>query len=105
MTQLGLLWTRGSRYYHLTGANDKGKAVKLLTDLYKQEHGKIVTIGLGDSLNDLPMLQVVDYPVLVQKPGGRYEESIRLSGLLKVLGIGPEGWRTAVLKLLASIEN
>jgi mannosyl-3-phosphoglycerate phosphatase len=142
ITQLGLQWTRGSRYYHLTGTNDKGKAVKLLTDLYKQKHRhpraepagvypaskasvmgeapsgpasgggdaspynrKVVTIGLGDSLNDLPMLQVVDYPVLVQKPGGQYEESIRLPGLLKVPGIGPEGWRTAVLQLLASLEN
>ncbi len=105
ITQLGLHWTRGSRYFHLTGSNDKGKAVKFLIDLYKQEHRKVITIGLGDSLNDLPMLQAVDYPVLVQKPGGQYEESIRLSGLLKVQGIGPEGWRTAILKLVASVGN
>lgn len=105
ITQLGLHWTKGSRYYHLTGSNDKGKAVKLLVNLFKQKHGKVITIGLGDSLNDLPMLQVVDYPILVQKPGGQYEESVRLSGLLKVQGVGPEGWRTAVLKLLASVGN
>ncbi len=105
ITQWGLHWTKGSRYYHLTGSNDKGKAVKLLVNLFKQKHGKVITIGLGDSLNDLPMLQVVDYPILVQKPGGQYEESVRLSGLLKVQGVGPEGWRTAVLKLLASVGN
>jgi mannosyl-3-phosphoglycerate phosphatase len=105
ITRLGLHWTRGSRYYHLTGTHDKGKAVKFLADLYKQKDGKVMTIGLGDSLNDLPMLQVVDYPILVQKPGGQYEESVRLSGLIKAQGIGPEGWRTAVLKLLASVGN
>jgi mannosyl-3-phosphoglycerate phosphatase len=103
--QSGLHWTKGSRYYHLLGTHDKGKAVRRLTDLFKKKYGTVITIGLGDSLNDLPMLKVVDYPILVQKPGGLYEESVQLNSLMKAEGVGPEGWKTAILKLLASIGN
>ena len=96
----GLRWTKGSLYYHLTGENDKGQAVSLLTELFKQRGGTATTIGLGDSLNDQSMLSVVDHPVLVQKPGGAYEETIRPLGLIKAPGIGPVGWNSALLKLL-----
>jgi mannosyl-3-phosphoglycerate phosphatase len=92
--------TRGGRFYHLIGHNDKGKAVLLLKELYRQKAMNLKTIGLGDSLNDLPMLKAVDYPVLIQKPDGSYDPSIRLDNLILATGSGPSGWRDALLKLL-----
>ncbi|HEY5648486.1 MAG TPA: HAD hydrolase family protein, partial [Nitrospiria bacterium] len=92
--------TRGGRLFHLTGENDKGKAVQVLTGVFQKFHENVVTIGIGDSLNDLPMLEAVDHPVLVQKPGGGYQEGIRLPGLERARGVGPEGWSQAVLKLI-----
>lgn len=103
--EMGLNWTRGSRFDHLTGANDKGKAVRILTELFKHKFGQITTVALGDSPNDLPMLEVVEYPILVQRPGGGYEESIQLPGLIKAEGIGPEGWKKAIFRLLASFAG
>ena len=47
--------------------NDKGKAVRALKELYSEKFLEIKTIGLGDSLNDLPMLEAVDVPVLVKR--------------------------------------
>ena len=102
---LGFSWTKGSRYYHLIGANDKGEAVKILTNLFKQKFGSVITVGLGDSPNDLPMLKAVDYPILVQKAGGQYEDSIQLNNLIKAEGIGPEGWKKGIFKLLASFAD
>lgn len=97
----GLTITEGGRFFHLTGENDKGKAVRSLRKLYDQEEGRrLKTIGLGDSPNDLPLLENVDFPVLVQKPGGRYDLSVRLSHLIRAPGEGPEGWRAAVLDIL-----
>ena len=96
----GLRWTKGSRYYHLTGANDKGRAVRIATGLFVKKFGKVKTVALGDSPNDLPMLAVVNYPILVQRPDGRYDETMRLPHLLHADGIGPIGWNSAVLKLL-----
>ncbi len=101
----GLSITRG-RFFHLTGENNKGRAVNLLKDIYARMDGIAPrTIGLGDSLNDLPLLENVDFPVLVQKPGGRYEPSIRLDNLLLAPGEGPVGWSAAVRELLDRLSG
>jgi len=100
----GLKITQGGRFFHLTGDNDKGKAIRLLRTIYtKGEDRSLKTIGLGDSPNDLPLLENVDFPVLVQKPGGGYDPSIRLSHLIRAPGEGPDGWRAAVLDLLGRL--
>ena len=94
--------TRGGRFYHLTGKNDKGKAVSILIRWYKREHPKgIFTVGVGDSLNDLPLLEAVEFPILVKKPAGRYENMIKkkLNPFL-AKGIGPQGWNRAILEVI-----
>lgn len=97
--QIGLNWTHGGRFYEVMGNNDKGKAVAILSNLYRRLWGKIETIGLGDSLNDLPMLSAVDIPILVQKRDYTWE-NVNLSRLRKVQGVGPEGWSRAIEEIL-----
>jgi mannosyl-3-phosphoglycerate phosphatase len=94
----GLTWNRGGRLYGVSGGNDKGRATGILIKLLKQKLGRIKTIGIGDSSNDLPMLAEVDFPVLVQKPGNYWEE-IDLPGLYRVRGEGPQGWTRAIREL------
>ncbi len=108
----GLNHTRGGRYWHIIGDNDKGKAVTILSEIYRRQFDnddakvkvnvkvKFKTIGLGDSQNDLPMLQAVDIPLLVQKPGGQHDVSITDAKINKVKGIGPVGWNLAILDIL-----
>ena len=96
----GFRWTLGGRFYHLTGDNDKGRAVKILSEIYRLQYGPIITVGLGDSLNDLPMLAAVDRPILVQMPDGSHNDAIGLPNLERVEGIGPVGWNRAVLGIL-----
>jgi mannosyl-3-phosphoglycerate phosphatase len=101
----GLSITRG-RFFHLTGDNDKGRAVRLVKDIYARTDGIAPrSIGLGDSPNDLPLLENVDFPVLVQKPGGRYEPSIRLNNLFFAPGEGPIGWSAAVRELVERLTG
>jgi mannosyl-3-phosphoglycerate phosphatase len=95
----GFNFTQGM-FYHILGLSDKGKAVSILTELYKRESGEIITVAIGDSPNDIPMLEKVDRPVVVQKPDGNYEAEINIPELIKADGIGPEGWNKAVLKFL-----
>ncbi|HOP40186.1 MAG TPA: HAD-IIB family hydrolase [Geobacteraceae bacterium] len=95
----GLFTTQGV-FHHLLGDNDKGRAVRILSELYRARFGPITTIALGDSPNDLPMLQSVDIPVAVQRPDGRYHPSLALPHLFKAGEIGPAGWNNAVLELL-----
>jgi len=67
----GLGYTKGGKYFHLMGDYDKGKAADILKDLYSQKFGKIATIGIGDSPNDLPMLKIMNKQLLVKKTTGR----------------------------------
>jgi len=97
----GLNYTRGGRYWHILGDNDKGKAVSILTELYRKEYGDVKTIGLGDSLNDLPMLKAVHVPVLVQKQNGKHDPKIDYPGIRRVEGIGPVGWNMAIQEIVS----
>lgn len=99
----GLFTTQGV-YLHLLGNNDKGKAVKILCEIFRARYGSIKTVALGDSPNDLPMLASVDLPLAVQRPDGRHHPSLSLPNLDKVEGIGPHGWNSAMLALLARLK-
>ena len=99
----GFNFTKG-RIYHLLGQSDKGKAVSILINLYRQKCGPVTTIGIGDSQNDLPMMEKVDIPVVVQKPDGTYDLSLMAgSKPIKAEGIGPEGWNKAMLHLIPKL--
>ncbi|HEX9019665.1 MAG TPA: HAD-IIB family hydrolase [Nitrospirota bacterium] len=95
----GLHWTQG-RFHCLMGKHDKGKAVRRLSEWYQRKHGKLITIGIGDGFNDLPLLKEVDHPVLIRKEDGNYDPRIDIPGLIKADGIGPRGWNESILELL-----
>jgi mannosyl-3-phosphoglycerate phosphatase len=98
----GLRVTRGGRFFHLTGSSDKGTATHQLMRLYQAEWQQpIRTVGLGDSLNDLPLLQAVDMPILVRKKNGEVDENVRAQVNAQMTKQpGPSGWNEAVLGLL-----
>jgi mannosyl-3-phosphoglycerate phosphatase len=99
MDEAGLKWSRGSRFYSVSVKSDKGKAVKIVIELFQRKLGRVKTVGIGDSLNDVAMLSAVNLPFLVQKPGNRWEE-MKVKNLCHVTGVGPRGWTLAMEKLL-----
>ena len=102
----GLRWSKAGRLFHLTGDNDKGEAADLLMQCYRREHrlrvqSRVVkSVGIGESINDVPLLAAVDHPILAQKPDGSFDTGVLLPRLVRTRGIGPAGWNEAVLKLL-----
>jgi mannosyl-3-phosphoglycerate phosphatase len=97
----GLTVTRGGRFHHLLGREqDKGKAVRIVSDIFRRSsREELKVVGLGDSENDLAMLEQVDIPVLIPRPGERYLD-IRLPGLIRANEEGAQGWNTVVQSLL-----
>ena len=89
---------KGGRFYHLiTMGQDKANAIKyLINDYEKSSDEDFKTIALGDSANDLTMLQSVDIPVLIPHPDGTFMEC-NIEGVIKAPFPGPKGWN-AVLK-------
>ena len=56
---------RGGRFDHAGAPVNKGMAVGLVTALYGRAGRRGVTVGLGDSWNDVSLLRQVDVPVVV----------------------------------------
>lgn len=98
-------WTlsRGGRFYTVTDAKaDKGKAVQWLASVFREQGPTDVLLAAtGDSMNDMPMLAVVDFPFLVQRPDGTWAD-MDVPGLTRIAGIGPVGFTAAVAQLLSS---
>lgn len=103
---LGLSLSRGGRYFHLTSGFDKGSAVRKLCLMYEVLGVRPFTVALGDSPNDLPMLQSVDLACVVMRQdeqGRTYHHPELLEKCTKahfVDGVGPVGWNRAVLEWL-----
>lgn len=102
-TKRGLQCTKGGRFFHLLGPTGKGEACRYLLLEYRARRGAdLVAVGIGDSLNDLPLLAAVDIPILVRQNDGSYEPDIHLPRLIRAQGIGPQGWSRAVLDVLSA---
>ncbi len=103
----GLKVAKGGRFYHLTGiSQDKGAAVKKIIDIYRDnlKPTMVASIGLGDSENDLPMLEQVDIPVLIPNPHSRHQD-FALPGLVRAGEPGSLGWNSAVESILNRIDK
>ena len=103
-----LFVTKGGRFYHVTGKNNKGDAVSWLRNLYQEHWGQATearVIALGDGANDVPMLVNADYAVLIRSPtnplpplSGSLVNRVRITN-----GVGPQAWSEAVFEWLDKI--
>jgi len=93
----GLEIVEGGRFYHLiTKGQDKAAAIDLLIHQYQEEFNKkFTTIALGDSANDLTMLQSVDTPILIPHSDGSYIPN-SIDQLINAPFPGPSGWNAAL---------
>ncbi len=89
----GLVAVSGGRFYTVTSQQShKGEAVRVLNGLFRRLLGDIVTVGIGDSANDLPLLAAVDRAYLVQRPNSTWQDTPGLV-VTRVPGVGPAGWQ------------
>jgi mannosyl-3-phosphoglycerate phosphatase len=93
--------TRGGRFWHILGANDKAVAVSVLTAAFELVHGDVRSIGIGDGLNDAAFLNTVSVPVLVRSPSLNELRAQVPHGTITD-SEGPEGWNEAVLGLISA---
>jgi mannosyl-3-phosphoglycerate phosphatase len=102
--QRGLTVVQGGRFWHLIGHEGKGRAVSLLIETYRRMYGSVITIGLGDSPNDYPFLELVDIPVVV----GGADSGLILPDSLKrarlTSATGPEGWNGTIIAILLDVQ-
>ena len=97
---------QGGRFYHLLGQTDKAFAAERVLSHYREIMGEaITTMALGDSPNDLPLLQVADVAVVIRRHDGSWMQADVPGRKLQTDGIGPVGWNEAVGSILTELES
>jgi mannosyl-3-phosphoglycerate phosphatase len=101
----GMNYVWGGKFHHLLGKNDKGKAAEIVKELYENQFFSISTVGIGDSLNDLPMLMAVDHPILLkEKEDAFLEIPLKIKNLTTIDQTGPQGWNEAIIGLFNRLK-
>jgi HAD-superfamily hydrolase, subfamily IIB/mannosyl-3-phosphoglycerate phosphatase family len=92
---------KGGRFVHVLGQTDKGKAIAWCRD-FQQSINNLPTklIALGDGPNDIDMLNIADYAVVVRSPTHDYPTIAPLGKALHTQGYGPIGWHEAISTLI-----
>lgn len=95
-----LFGLQGGRFLHIMGDINKGKTALWLQQQYQREwRHSLQTIGLGDSANDIALLEVVDFPCIVRSPVHpppqlQTNKEVRISS-----SFGPAGWHELVSEI------
>lgn len=90
----GRFWTVQSNF------SDKGIALNWLSGLFAQQFPrKILTVAIGDSANDISMLQAANHAFLVQKSNGQWAE-MEIPGLQRISKSGSAGFSEAAQTML-----
>lgn len=99
--KLGYSMTSGGRFHHILRGSSKSKAVKSMISLYGRKfNGNILTVGIGDSRNDIEFVELCDKGFFVSNPKSisRGKDSPRIT--YEPL-VGPEGWNRIVSSLIS----
>jgi len=102
MHLLGANVLEGGRFLHISGNCDKGQAQSWLAQQYKINEPEQVftTISLGDSHNDVAMLEAADIAVLVRSPAHSFPVLQKETDIYASSQYGPAGWAECLQKII-----
>lgn len=99
----------GGRFIHVSGQSDKGQALAWLACQYQfqtaYQRREIKTVAIGDSGNDIAMLEQADQALIIRSPIHAPPELKRTVGMQIVDDEGPKGWYQGVKDLLTLIHQ
>lgn len=94
---------QGGRFLHLSGDCNKGEALAWLSREYVQQgvlnHHK--TIAIGDSGNDIEMLEGADLALIIRSPVHPPPKLKRPRGFFTSDEFGPVGWNSGLRKIIS----
>ena len=94
---------QGGRFLHVMGQNDKGTAMAWIMNKFKQSTLK--TLALGDSQNDLKMLEQADFSAVIRRIDGRYlQVNKKPEQLMYSQHPAPLGWQEVMEQLFVKLN-
>ena len=106
LNKRGATILQGGRFMHISGSCDKGQALQWLMQQY-QEHSekRLTSIAIGDSQNDIKMLEQADIALLIRSPVHPLPTLERNNNLYISDSTGPEGWNEGVNTILGAMKH
>ena len=97
---------QGGRFLTLSANCDKGRALSWLRAIYaaQQADTVICDIAIGDSNNDIAMLEAAQTALLVRSPVHDYPALARQQGVMRSEAEGPAGWAQGVERWLSDLQ-
>ena len=87
----------GGRFIHITDGYNKGNAVKKFIDLLDIKKSKgYLSVSLGDSHNDLSMLEITDYSCIIKTKKKKKLDLKKKKKLYHSKCLAPEGWSESI---------
>lgn len=98
---------QGGRFLHVSGACDKGRALQWLLQQYQHFYPQKnwQTLAIGDSDNDIAMLQQADMALLIPSPVHGLPQLTKRSDTFIAPHTGPRGWAAGVQEILDSKQQ
>lgn len=114
MQQCGATVLKGGRFLHIGGCAQKGIAMEWLMNVYQSEllqqrdllqksgqQKDWFSIALGDSGNDISMLELADIAVRIRSEHHDFPVLAREEGVIDSDSYGPTGWAECMQRLLS----
>lgn len=97
----GLRLLRGGRFVHVIGACDKGKCLQWFRNWFAASDLPVPRfVALGDSQNDVAMLNAADIAVIVRSSHHEPPDLEKQSAVIITEETGPQGWADALTRIL-----
>ena len=98
--------SRGGRFHHISSKFNKGQAMLRLVNEFKKYYSNVefITIAIGDSNNDLEMLNAADFSCLIKnRSNNELVKKINCSNLYISKNSAPYAWEEYIENYLVKI--
>ena len=103
----GAVVLQGGRFLHVSGACNKGSALRWLTRLYQSDNPgqSFITIATGDSQNDVAMFEAADIALIIRSPVNEMPVIDQHQHCFRSSDFGPKGWVEGMNIVLDFLRN
>ena len=106
LDQYNLTLVSGGRFHHVMGKHDKASTMIILIEQFSNYYSQeIVSIALGDSPNDLIMLNNATYGIVIPNEHAPKMCVDNHANLTHATHSGPRGWNESLLTLLMELNT
>ncbi len=105
LSKIGMKLHEGGRIYNICDDCSKGKAMTILIEKLKNDFNfQSYTIVIGDSPNDISMLNVSDQPCIIPLPNKNNLCHFKDQNIIRATQSAPQGWEEVVRASLKKIN-